>query len=98
MGTRTVIQVHSNVTSEWYKDGNCYNKPNLTDLFFSLDWRDEDEAKRICSDCPVRMECLNYALALNQSAAGVWGGTNERERKNLKQRRYREIVRQRNET
>ncbi|ONH32308.1 hypothetical protein BL253_05800 [Pseudofrankia asymbiotica] len=42
------------------------------------------EAKRICSGCEVRTECLEYALA-NDERFGIWGGMSERERR--KQRR-----------
>ena len=41
------------------------------------------EAKRICSDCPVRLECLEFALA-NDERFGIWGGMSERERRKLK--------------
>lgn len=44
------------------------------------------EAKRICSACEVRAECLDYALA-NDERFGIWGGCSERERRRLKQRR-----------
>ena len=41
------------------------------------------EAKRICSGCEVRAECLEYALA-NDERFGIWGGLSERERRRLK--------------
>jgi WhiB family redox-sensing transcriptional regulator len=37
-------------------------------------------AKRICAKCPVREECLEWALQ-NQERFGVWGGKSERERR-----------------
>ncbi|MDV7194641.1 WhiB family transcriptional regulator [Mycolicibacterium fortuitum] len=39
-------------------------------------------AKRICATCPVKAECLEYALA-NRERAGVWGGLSERERRQV---------------
>jgi len=39
-------------------------------------------AKRICSCCAVREECLTSALERNESH-GVWGGLNESERRSL---------------
>jgi WhiB family transcriptional regulator, redox-sensing transcriptional regulator len=36
-------------------------------------------AKRVCGYCPVRRECLGYALA-NDEMYGVWGGKTRRER------------------
>ena len=38
------------------------------------------EAKRICSVCPVRIDCLDYAF-LNDERHGIWGGLDERERR-----------------
>ncbi|WP_055494196.1 WhiB family transcriptional regulator [Streptomyces sp. TP-A0356] len=39
-------------------------------------------AKRVCRRCPVIDECLAWALSSGQTA-GVWGGTDERERAEL---------------
>lgn len=39
----------------------------------------ESKAKRICAECAVRAECLDYALAIREPH-GVWGGLNEHER------------------
>nr|WP_148224286.1 WhiB family transcriptional regulator [Tropheryma whipplei] len=44
------------------------------------------EAKKVCSSCAVRSECLEYALE-NDERYGIWGGTSERERRILRQRR-----------
>jgi WhiB family redox-sensing transcriptional regulator len=35
--------------------------------------------RRICAECPVRVECLNYALDNNEW--GIWGGTTDDERR-----------------
>jgi WhiB family transcriptional regulator, redox-sensing transcriptional regulator len=43
------------------------------------------EAKKICVECPVRAECLEYALA-NDERFGIWGGLSERERRRLRRR------------
>jgi WhiB family redox-sensing transcriptional regulator len=43
------------------------------------------EAKRICTSCEVRAECLEYALA-HDERFGIWGGLSERERRRLKRR------------
>jgi Transcription factor WhiB len=39
-----------------------------------------EAARWICVDCPVRSQCLEYALA-NRIGDGMWGGTSERERR-----------------
>jgi WhiB family redox-sensing transcriptional regulator len=42
----------------------------------------ERQAKAICASCPVRMECLEYAVRIKE-AHGIWGGLNELERRYL---------------
>jgi WhiB family redox-sensing transcriptional regulator len=37
------------------------------------------EARRVCAACPVRGECLGYALAMGERY-GIWGGLTYRER------------------
>jgi len=48
------------------------------------------EAKRVCASCEVRVECLEYAL-MHDERFGIWGGLSERERRKLKQLKYRAI-------
>ncbi|HEY0118460.1 MAG TPA: WhiB family transcriptional regulator [Cellulomonas sp.] len=43
------------------------------------------EAKKVCTQCEVRSECLDYALA-HDERFGIWGGLSERERRKLKRR------------
>lgn len=45
-------------------------------------------AKAVCVGCPVRAECLGYAL-VNCERLGVWGGMSERERRTLRGQRRR---------
>lgn len=40
-------------------------------------------AKSICSGCPARAACLEFAITTNQEF-GVWGGTSEEERRVLR--------------
>jgi WhiB family transcriptional regulator, redox-sensing transcriptional regulator len=42
-------------------------------------------AKLVCAACPVRVACLDWALASHQEA-GIWGGTSEDERRALRRR------------
>lgn len=41
------------------------------------------EAKKVCTGCDVRRECLEYALE-HDERFGIWGGLSERERRKLK--------------
>lgn len=47
-------------------------------------------AKAICKECPVRMQCLEWALK-NDERHGIWGGLSPKERDRLMSRRT-EIV------
>ena len=42
------------------------------------------EAKKICESCPLRIQCLEYAL--KNAEYGVWGGTTEEQRHLLRRR------------
>jgi WhiB family transcriptional regulator, redox-sensing transcriptional regulator len=46
----------------------------------------EAKAKAVCALCPVRGQCLDYALR-NSIRNGIWGGLNEAER--ARERRHR---------
>jgi WhiB family redox-sensing transcriptional regulator len=43
------------------------------------------QAKTVCGRCPVRDQCLDWALDTGQTL-GIWGGTTEGERRALKRR------------
>lgn len=44
--------------------------------------RREQRAKEICSQCAVRVECRDYAVAIREQH-GIWGGLTEKERRAL---------------
>lgn len=48
-------------------------------IFFSDNALDQEAAKRICAECPVKRECLDWAL--DNSEYGTWGGQTEKERR-----------------
>ena len=50
--------------------------------FFPSDGVGVERARRICAECPVRIECLEYALEYRIDH-GVWGGASERERRRI---------------
>lgn len=68
---------------EWKQRGLC--RGNEKDLWFSSVQEERDEAKRICSACPVRTECLATALA-DENIQGIWAGTDREERKKLRRK------------
>lgn len=50
-------------------------------------------AKAICRGCPVRTQCLEFALATRLDH-GVWGGLTEVERRSLRRSRQRRARRE----
>jgi WhiB family redox-sensing transcriptional regulator len=42
----------------------------------------EGRAKAICASCPVKRECLEYAVNIRE-VHGIWGGLNENERRQM---------------
>ncbi|MGW1068280.1 WhiB family transcriptional regulator [Streptomyces aureus] len=46
----------------------------------------QHRAKALCAGCPVRLECLSFALD-NRIEHGIWGGATERDRRALLRRR-----------
>jgi WhiB family redox-sensing transcriptional regulator len=66
---------------EWQERALCAQTD--PEAFFPEKGGSTREAKRICSGCEVRAECLEYALA-NDERFGIWGGLSERERRRLR--------------
>jgi WhiB family redox-sensing transcriptional regulator len=72
--------------AEWRHRASCLDYPAV--LFFGVDDSEspgerrgrEESAKRICSMCAVKGECLEYALATKEPY-GIWGGLTEIERR-----------------
>jgi WhiB family redox-sensing transcriptional regulator len=69
----------------WSAEGAC--RSTEPDLFFPIGRTNglspqAQQAKRICGACGVRAACLDYALAA-PSLTGIWGGTDEQERRAL---------------
>ena len=46
-------------------------------------WTTPRYAKEICGRCPVKLDCLAWALE-NNEREGVWGGTTPKERQRLR--------------
>jgi len=68
---------------EWQERALCSQTD--PEAFFPEKGGSTREAKRICSRCEVKGECLEYALG-HDERFGIWGGLSERERRRLKRR------------
>ncbi|MBB4682684.1 WhiB family transcriptional regulator [Amycolatopsis jiangsuensis] len=72
-------------TTSWLARAACQDED--PELFFPISdvgpgARQVAQAKAVCARCPVRQECLSYALD-NGLANGIFGGTTELERRKL---------------
>jgi WhiB family redox-sensing transcriptional regulator len=79
--------VRGNVDDEdqlaWQSDALCAQTD--PEAFFPEKGGSTRDAKKICTGCEVRAQCLEYALA-NDERFGIWGGLSERERRKLRKR------------
>ena len=58
------------------------------DLFFPIGTTGQalvqiDRAREVCNQCPVKVDCLEFALETNQDS-GIWGGASEEERRMIR--------------
>jgi WhiB family redox-sensing transcriptional regulator len=72
----------------WRVDAVC--KDTDPELFFPVGTTGQallqiDRAKQVCCECPVKIECLDFAIETNQDS-GIWGGTSEDERRDIRRR------------
>ena len=73
---------------DWQAEASC--RGNQAHLFFppsTLERKDERErretkARSICTACPVRRDCTDYAMEIREPY-GIWGGYTEAERRQL---------------
>ncbi|WP_431683768.1 WhiB family transcriptional regulator [Kitasatospora sp. KL5] len=72
-----------NDETDWATSGLC-RQADPDDLF--VDGAAQNRAKALCAGCPVRTECLGYALD-HRIEHGIWGGMTERDRRSLLRRR-----------
>lgn len=87
-----VLRLRTESPKVWEK-AKCASLPVTRDYdpFFSEDEDEKNDAIRFCNGtddgvtCPVRHECLIFALS-NNCKEGIWGGTSESTRKAIRKR------------
>lgn len=75
---------------EWQLEAACQYDEPMWDIFYGFEKNGrvtttDDQiqtAKFICESCPVRQECLDYALDAN-IRYGIWGGLTDAERQEI---------------
>jgi WhiB family redox-sensing transcriptional regulator len=82
-GVRREAPVEDENALSWQSDALCAQTD--PEAFFPEKGGSTRDAKRICTTCDVRDQCLEYALQ-NDERFGIWGGLSERERRKLKRR------------
>jgi hypothetical protein len=65
----------------WVAEGICSQVDG--DSFFPEKGGSANAAKKVCQECPVAVQCLQYALD-HDERWGIWGGHSEPERRRLK--------------
>lgn len=58
------------------------------ELFFPATGVTPRAALRTCGECPVRRQCLTYALDLGTTLEGVWGGATANQRRAMLAGKY----------
>lgn len=67
----------------WMAEAACLGAD--PDLFFADTTTAAAAAKAVCATCPVRADCLDYAVAGNERF-GVWGGASVKDRRRIRRR------------
>ena len=83
--TTRLVTTAASPLSDWGKDGLC--RQVETEIFFpegvgGAVTAAVQKAKKVCGSCPVRQECLAWAVRTGQRY-GVWGGLSQDERREL---------------
>lgn len=87
----SVVIASDRPTEAWKTRAACRGMD--VNLFYPRRGESVVAAVAVCNRCPVRSECLAYALeppndeALNIFRFGIWGGKSERARRRLRKTR-----------
>lgn len=68
--------------AHWFDQAECRNPLNDPIWFDGETEENINRAKRICIQCPVRIECGQYAIA-NDERHSIWGGMTPDQRKGI---------------
>lgn len=70
-----------------FDDGTVFESYGDTDVFYT-------DGKAICTECPIREACLNYAME-NRIRFGLFGGLTPIERRRIERRDRRKRLQER---
>jgi WhiB family redox-sensing transcriptional regulator len=77
---------------EWMGEALC--RQSDPELFYPDTGHNSRDARAVCVRCPVKAECLAYAIE-HHERYGVWGGLSERQRRHLRETGGRSVNRTR---
>ena len=80
-GVRRPAETGEDTALAWQSESLCAQTD--PEAFFPEKGGSTRDAKRICTSCEVKAQCLEYALK-NDERFGIWGGLSERERRKLR--------------
>ena len=78
-----MLTVETDKDQDWRAYALCASTD--PELFFAAGALEHKMAKVVCRKCPVRSECLAYAMDAPIDH-GIWGGMTERERRRYRRR------------
>lgn len=83
MGDEYGLEDTSPDVPAWYADAACADYD--TERWFPGKGRHGNDAVAVCDECPVREQCLDHALELEDGCSythrsGIWGGLTARQR------------------
>lgn len=74
------LYIYNFEDQEWRWDAVCIGH---ADHFFPERGASTAYAKSLCDRCPVKFDCLEFAVT-NNERFGIWGGLAERERRRIR--------------
>ena len=77
---RDTVVIGERLPGHWENSAACRFEDVNRELFFSHAAGDIERAKTICRSCPVRKECRDHALKIEEKD-GIWGGETSDERR-----------------
>ena len=86
LSPQLLAEARSDTARTWASQALCVGAD--PELFFPPGDGPAIEARRICALCPVRGQCLAYAVIADEPS-GIWGGLDPRERHNLRRQLQR---------
>jgi len=69
----------------WQRQASCRGAG--TDLWFPVAADTVEAARAVCEACPVRRPCLEHAITSSMALEGIWAGTTEVERAQMRRAR-----------